>query len=146
MRAGRMWVLLVLAALFSMHGLQFMAVESSHESMGFAHVQTLTAPEGAASTVLPVVASAHLGGAVSMAGVGSVPAGHDSPVPGVSYAWASCLAVVVTGLTVLGALVVLRKVTASKGWVPTPRRSGSWTSRSHPVRPPDLAVLCLLRI
>ena len=146
MRARPMWVLVVLAAVFAMHGLPVMAAGSGHPETGTHHVQTPAATGDAASDVLPVASDGHPSGAAGMAGPGSAPAGQESPSSGVAHAWAACLAVVATGFTVLGALFLVRAVTPSAGRGGALDRPRSRSVRVHPLRPPDLAVLCLLRI
>ena len=42
MRAGRMWVLLVLAAVFSMHGLQCMTADTGHAERSYTAMEDRT--------------------------------------------------------------------------------------------------------
>lgn len=147
MRADRFWVLLVLAAVFAMHGLQCMAAHTGHMETASVHGQA-AASLTAAGPVLPavVVPDPHPDGLVGMAGVASVHAGQESPAPDVAHVWAACLAVLATGLTVLGAWWVLRRGTTSSGGggeFHRPRPRPAW---ARVLRPPDLATLCLLRI
>jgi hypothetical protein len=145
MRAGRMWVWLVLAAVFSMHGPQCMAADTHHADGGSVHVQALAWPEAAAPALLPIM-EAHPDVIVGMAGMRPAPASQEPPASGAAHAWAACLAVVVSGLTALASLAGLGRRTTSAGWDRTLTVSRSWSARAHRLRPPDLAALCLLRI
>jgi hypothetical protein len=154
---ARLWTaLLMLAAVFSMHGLQCTAGDSAVE-----HVST---PLGAAASVGAPAAAIHVGtvaaaisdpwrvaathGARDAASTGStgLPAPQAPQAPGHdAHVWAVCLAVLLAGLTILGAVALLRgmAVPLIRG-SPTPSR---WlTGWSRQPRPPDLSVLCLLRI
>lgn len=149
MPVRRMLVLVVLAALFTMHGLQ---------SMGMAHP-----PGHAAGGTAPQVITAALDGATSIASDGvtglqpvaesrpSAAGTHDvmpGTAPGHGFAehlWSLCLAVLLAGLTLVGALAAVRRAAATGfpdmvGW------SRHLLARIGPLRPPDLASLCLLRI
>ena len=146
MRAGRMSVLLVLAAVFSMHGLQCTAADTTAAHTGFAHVQASGSPAAAIPALLPVVSDAQpSSGGVSIAGPAPRTVDQDTRVPRASHASVVCLAVV-TGLVVLGMLFTLRKVTASASPEGVSHLRMAWSALAHPLRPPDLAVLCLLRI
>lgn len=145
MRAGRMWVWLVLAAVFSMHGLPSLAADADHPDASSVHVQAVGWPEVAAPVLVPTM-DVHLETAVGMAAVASAPGGHESSSPGAAHAWAACLAVVVSGITLLVSWAVLRRSTTSAGWGRTLAGPATWSVRPHRLRPPDLAALCLLRI
>ena len=142
MGAGRIGVLLVLTALFWMHGFQSMAVDNAHADM--ASVPVLTLPASAAPTSPPIVSDDHLRSVSTT--LGPTAADQESPAPGAAHALAACLAVLATGLTFLGALRHLRKSGASVSRDAAPDRRRSWAARVQRLRPPDLAVLCLLRI
>ena len=148
---ARLWAaLLLLAAVFAMHGIQCMATGSALE-----HGSTSL---GAAASVGAAAASVHVGPvADAMPDHGRVAATHgagDAGTTGASglpapwhdaHALAVCLAVLLAGLTFLGASALRRGVA-----VPLVR--GSPTSARWPTgwarqpRPPDLSALCLLRI
>lgn len=146
----RLWSLLLLAAVFVMHGVQCMAadVDGGHAAMApvVASVETghssglEAAADGAAAGVLITVAVVH-----SVAGPldAGLPVerdlGHGADL------WAMCLAVVVGGLVLLGAMGLLRRgaVTPVRG---SPSRPSATVIIAGPLRPPRLSSLCLLRI
>ena len=150
MRA-RLWTaLLLLAAVFAMHGVQcvaadpalahgstsLLAVASSGAPVAAVHVRAVAAEEPRHSHG----AAAH--GAEEVAATGSTgpPAPwHDAHIVAV------CLAVLLAGLTVLGAVRRLRAMAVPpvRGSPPS-RRCLSRAAMQH--RPPDLFALCLLRI
>ena len=144
MRAGRMWVLLVLAAVFTMHGLQCVTVDANAEHAAMSSMQgsALVAPEAVVSALLLAPAGAHLG----MVDLGSAPADDQPAGHGTVHAWAVCFAIVVAGLTLLGLSAIVRNRTVVAGSDRAPVRAPPWSPRAHPLRPPDLAALCLLRI
>ena len=145
MLARPMWVLLVLSAVFSMHGLPAMAVAIQPDT-GSAHVQTPVAAGEAVRDLLPGVPAAHPGGDAATTGPASAPVGQESPRSGAAHAETPCLGVLVAGLTLLGALLLARRVTASAARGGAFGPTLSWPVQARPLRPPDLAVLCLLRI
>lgn len=148
MRAGRFWVLLVLAALFSMHGLQSMAADSSHAGTAAVHLQgpASLAAAAAAPTTL-VVSDADADRPVGMGVAGSVDDGREPPAPDMAHVWAAaCLAVLATGLAVVAVWWMSRRGSTSSPRDGAFHRLRPWSARTHPLRPPDLAALCLLRI
>jgi hypothetical protein len=144
MRAGRIWVWLVLAAVFSMHGLQCTAADTHHADGDSFHEEAPAWPEAAAPALLSIM-DPHPDVTVGMVGVSPAPASQESPDPGIARTWAACLAVVVSGLTVLASLTGRGGRTTSAGWGHALTGSPSRSARAHPCRP-DLATLCLLRI
>ncbi|WP_407937435.1 DUF6153 family protein [Modestobacter caceresii] len=148
---ARLWAaLLLLAAVFAMHGIQCAAAGSA-----LAHGSTSLS---AAASVDVSAASVHLGpvaGAMpdhrrvaATRGAADADATGSSGLPAPwhdAHLLAVCLAVLLAGLTVLAA-VVLRRGSAlppARG-SPTPSR---WpTGWSRQPRPPTLSALCLLRI
>ncbi|WP_442929297.1 DUF6153 family protein [Modestobacter sp. VKM Ac-2978] len=148
---ARLWAaLLLLAAVFAMHGVQCVAAGSAQR-----HGSTSV---GAAAAVGVPAASVHLGPVA-----GAMPDhGHGAATPeadadgatgssGLPAPWhdahvlAVCLAVLLAGLMVLRAVVLRRGVAIPpvRG-SPTPSR---WpTGWSRQPRPPTLSALCLLRI
>ncbi|WP_442928877.1 DUF6153 family protein [Modestobacter sp. VKM Ac-2980] len=148
---ARLWAaLLLLAAVFAMHGIQCAAAGSALEDGS-------TSLSAAASVDVPA-ASVHLGPVA-----GAMPDhGHGAATPeadadgatgssGLPAPWhdahllAVCLAVLLAGLMVLRAVVLRRGVAIPpvRG-SPTPSR---WpTGWSRQPRPPTLSALCLLRI
>ena len=153
MRGQRGWVLLLLAAVFTMHGLQCAAADSGSGAHGTIHAIAAAEPEPVLHLVAPGAAMASadhltaspLAAAVTAATVG-IPLGgdHDSTPQGAGHLWALCLAVLAAGLAVL-LLALVRRSREMR--LPVPRRtSGSTWARLSPPRPPDLYSLCLMRI
>ncbi|SFF22331.1 DUF6153 family protein [Blastococcus tunisiensis] len=139
MPGRRFWAVLLLAAVFAMHGLQCAA---GMLPAGGAHH---TAPALAVAAVGPV---GHVtAGAPTPDGpehLGTTEAARDTPSPAPSgHLEALCLAVAAAGLAVLLLALGLpsRGVPLSPRWHRAMRRPG-WL---RPPRPPDLHALCLLR-
>lgn len=146
----RLCSLLLLAAVFVMHGVQCVVADPAggHAAMApvvasaaMGHPSGLdAAADGSAAGVVITAAVVH-----SVAG----PLGAGLPVdrdPGHGAdLWAVCLAVVVGGLVLLGAMGLLRRVavTPVRG---SPSRLFGTAIIAGPLRPPDLSSLCLLRI
>ncbi len=128
MSARRIAALLLLAAVFSLHGVQCMAGD-----MGTGHgtqASGTTVVHGAASPepVSPVAGPLH----------------DSPPMPGAVFE-AVCLAVLLTGVVLLGVAALVRRAPASVVRARAPSaRWHTWWSRLP--RPPDLSALCLLRI
>lgn len=148
---ARLWAaLLLLAAVFAVHGMQCVAAgpvfEHGSTSLGVA------APVGVPAGSVHV---GHVADAMPDHGhAAATPGGADADVTGSSgplapwhdaHLLAVCLVVLLAGLTVLGAVVLRRggAVPPVRG-SPTPSR---WpTGWSRQPRPPTLSALCLLRI
>ncbi|WP_409329510.1 hypothetical protein [Trujillonella humicola] len=164
--ATRAWTaLLLLAAVFAMHGLQCTAAGTDHlAGHGAAPIAvTLAAPgdggphpgglsSGATSAGLEAHGGHHgsLSDATAMATVaaplvGALTAGHGSaPAGPAGHLWTLCLAVLAVGLAVLLALLLPRLQTLPPAaWARL--RTHAHTGLA-PLRPPDLHSLCLLRI
>ncbi|NEK87367.1 hypothetical protein GCU60_16635 [Blastococcus saxobsidens] len=154
--AARAWTaLLLLAAVFAMHGLQCTAAGTAHTT-GHGAAPVASAPAGLledgphpamASPGLEAHSGDHDTAAVAAAAplAGLLGAGHDSAPAGAGgHLWALCLAVLAAGLAVLVALLLPRLLTLlPAAWA----RLRTHTSTSlAPLRPPDLHSLCLLRI
>lgn len=154
MPARFIWALVLLAAVFCMHGLQCATTHSS----GSHGVPTATSE----SSMDRPVAKSHSAGSVSAelvggalastavtASSGDVVSGDGKPMhrPPVHAAglWAVCLAVLLAGVALLGGSVVLRAAALPLLLGSPGRRSGRSRGLRLP-RPPDLSVLCLLRI
>lgn len=146
----RLWSLLVLAAVFVMHGVQCMEAfpDNGHVAMAPAGPSPAmerpsgldAAPDAMAVGLAFTSAVVHsVGGPIS----GVLPVDRDSGHG--ADLWALCLAVVVGGLVLLGVLGLLRR-----GAVTPVRGSPSPLSASRVIanalRPPELSCLCLLRI
>jgi hypothetical protein len=143
--AARLWTaLLILAAVFAMHGLQC-AADGAHAS-GAAHTTSVVAPAAAAGV------DSHVAGipttAMTAAQIGAGPTvdgGHGSaPHGSAGHLWTLCLAVLAAAIAVLLALLVPRLVgLVSPALRQARARAAGWLT---PLRPPDLSALCLLRI
>lgn len=149
MSARRMWALLLLAAVFSMHGVQCMAgdMDAGHgtaaSAMTVVHGAASAEPVWPTSTIVGHQLSGVFPGGVSVAAMSGLQ--HDSPpMPGAAFG-AVCLAVVLTGVVLLGVAALVRRAPASIVRARAPSaRWRTWWSRLP--RPPDLSALCLLRI
>lgn len=142
MPARGTWVLVLLAAVFLMHGPPSMAAHASPAG---------SAAVGASSAVAAPHAGADLLGTTApldhqpVTTSDGAPREHGVPAhTAAAHVWAACLAVLLAGLALLGALVlvrrlrpILRDLTAAPLW-----RARSWPGL---LRPPDLATLCVLR-
>ena len=156
---ARLWTaLLMLTAVFAMHGLQCTsAADGAGSAATTAHVATtahagpvaMTALTAGQARTAPGAASfdnsmpAHPATAAAVAA--PVDAGHGGgPHDWAAHRWTACLAVLAVALAVLLSLLVPRLVQLGP---PAPRsantRAGRWVT---PPRPPDLSALCLLRI
>jgi hypothetical protein len=133
----RTWIVVLLAAVFTMHGIPSAVAGGS--SVPTSHVEVPASPGGV--DLVPVGA---------MPGTGSATA-HDAEAADregpshsmASHAWNACLAVLLMGMAWLAAAAV-RRLPAFKESRVALRMHGSiaWV---RPPRPPDLAALCLLR-
>jgi hypothetical protein len=153
--AARGWTaLLLLAAVFAMHGLQCTAPGTGHAA-GHDAAAVAPAPAGlldggarTGATSTPSDAHGALLDTTAMVGAAAAPAGllagHDSTPAGAGgHLWTLCLAVLAAGLAALVTLLLPR----------TPALLGQPRARLRirppaglaPLRPPDLHVLCLLR-
>ena len=155
MRGQRGWVLLLLAAVFTMHGLQCAAAESTAPpgAHGAIHAIAAAGPDpvvlmaapGAAMASADRMTAPHLATAVTASTV-AIPLGahHDSVPRGAGHLYALCLAVLAAGLAVL-LLALLR---GSRAITPplARRAAGRVWEWLGPPRPPDLYSLCLMRI
>jgi hypothetical protein len=138
--------MLLLAAIFSMHGVQYIAADA-----GLRHAEVTVAQQGtqdaldAGSLSGSLAADDQLRQADPLLGAKAM-AGQPGPSHGVAaHVWSLCLAILYAGLILLAAASVLGLVAA-----PVPRRVAShlslFTGWSRLPRPPDLSALCLLRI
>ena len=162
--AARGWTaLLLLTAVFAMHGLQCTTAGTAHTtghgaapvaaapagpleagphpgmaSPGLeAHSSGYDGDHGSAHDSAAMIATAPLAGLLT-ADHGSAPAGAGG------HLWALCLAVLAAGLAVLLALLLPRLLTLPPAaWA---RLRTHASAALAPLRPPDLHSLCLLRI
>ena len=149
MSARRVCVLLLLAAVLSMHGVQCMAadVDAGHGMTGATHGQAdLTQQDPSMDSVL--TGGGHLMPAVVSGPVVLALAASTShnglPLHGAAFG-AVCLAVLLTGVIGLVAAALIGRTPATRVRARAP--SSVWqTGWSRLPRPPDLSALCLLRI
>ena len=146
MPTRRLWVLLLLAAIFSMHGAQYIAANA-----GLRHAEVAVAqhgtedPRAAGSLSGSMAADDPLKQAGPSLGAKAM-AGQPGPSHGVAaHVWSLCLGILYAVLVLLAAASLLGRVAAS-----VPRGIASHLSMfrgwSRLPRPPDLSALCLLRI
>ncbi|NEK93389.1 hypothetical protein GCU67_04235 [Modestobacter muralis] len=144
MRAARVLALLILAAVFSMHGLQCLSAQPAGTNPGD---HTTTAAMGASpSGDAHLMAAGSADAAPAAMGDPGSSASHPGPVHSAAHALAVCLAVLLAGLALLAAVLSLRRATAPDRRDAALVRARSWWASIQLPRPPDLAVLCLLRI
>jgi hypothetical protein len=143
-RAARVLALLILAAVFSMHGLQCLSAEpaGTHPGDHSANVAMGAAPAGDAHLMVAVSADA----APAAIGDTGSSTSHPGPVHSAAHALAVCLAVLLAGLALLAAVLSLRRSTPPDRREAALARARSWWASIQLPRPPDLASLCLLRI
>ncbi|UOY00140.1 hypothetical protein [Blastococcus sp. PRF04-17] len=154
MRGRRGWVLLLLAAVFSVHGLQCAAADSGAMTGSHGTVHTTPAEPGhvlheagpgpvmePADAMTAAAPAALVAGAVTGA---SLAGGHDSTPYGGGHLWALCLAVLAAGLAAM--LLVLTGRLGEFRLPCTRRATGGLWAWLRPPRPPDLYSLCLMRI
>ena len=135
----RLWTVLVLAAVLSMHGTPVLAAGTGAEpsTLGLA---------AAASSSMATAPTHGTGQAGAIDESGQRPVGSHVPGHGVdAHLWAACLAILLAGVTLVAAALRLRT-----GGAPLLRGPTRWSARSpcrrRVARPPDLFVLCLLRV
>jgi Family of unknown function (DUF6153) len=146
MSARRLWVLLLLAAVFSMHGVQCVAadVDSGHGMTGTAHALVAAPVEVSSVGVGLAIASSVAHGMAPGSVVVTETTGDGLPAHGTAF-WAVCLAIVLAGVVLLGVVALIRTPWARAVRARAPSRlwRAGW---SRLPRPPDLSALCLLRI
>ncbi len=144
----------MLAAVFSMHGLQCVAAGPTvaHADTGPMSDSSMTAGVHMVTSpaLSPVASATHAGaGHASPAAesVDSSAAGTGSSSHASAHALAVCLAVLLVGLAVLGGALVVRRVSPSALAGPALARLRRASAiSSDALRPPELSDLCLLRI
>ena len=146
---ARLWTALLLAAVFSMHGLQCGAADSpwEHGSTSLGAAASVGVPVAAIQTVVSagVPDHSHVG---PMHGVRDAGASGSTSLPSPwqdAHVLVVCLAVLLVGLTIRGASARIRGMAIP--FVRGPPGPCRWsTGLSRQPRPPDLSLLCLLRI
>ena len=149
MSARRFCALLLLAAVFSMHGVQCVVAdaEAGHGLTSTAHAWTgVVAAAPSAGAALNVLDHGRSDAVQVIAGLASI---AGTPVGGLpshgATLWAVCLAVLLTGLVLLGFVAKIRTpwARAVRARAPSPLWRAGWFRIP---RPPDRSALCLLRI
>lgn len=142
----RLGVLVLLVAVLSMHGAQYVSAgvhappaATAGHPFDVAVVAALPLAPVPLADDLEMTLVPELSAATSVVAARTMP-GNSIP----AHAWSLCLAVLLAGLVLLGAALGHHRT-------PGPARpSLSWLREavpsSVPLRPPDLSVLCLLRI
>lgn len=146
----KLWILLLLAGVLSMHGAQYVVTEPEVGGSASARADHEIGHPSAASDAFssksplngaPVAASTE-----RVAAVAGIPTSGDAPDHGLAHhAWSLCLAVLLAGLIALRATGRGRRLTSSVRWA-VDRGRGLPMGWFRPPRPPELASLCLLRI
>ena len=146
MPGRRLVILVLMIAVLSMHGAQYMsagahgpaAVTAEHPIDAAAATALILAPLSLVDDVGMTMAAEQLA-APSLVAAGTMPA-HSLP----AHVWSLCLAVLLAGFALLGAALARRTTAGRVHASLSPSRVP--VLRFSPPRPPDLAVLCLLRI
>ena len=138
MPSRRWWVVLVLAAVFSMHGVLLTSPHAGDGDAAALAGQHATAGSAAMGPLPGASAASPLG---TLTAAPEEPTREPAPDHGTgAHVWSLCLAVL-AGLALLGALVLTGRTSAAGGTaVQYLRRMGRWSGLP---RPPDLAALCL---
>lgn len=145
MHAARVLALLVLAAVFSMHGLQCVAGDPGNAQSDMASMDgTFSAGETGGTTALS--ATGHVSAGLGAVAVEAAATTSHTPFHSAVHTLAVCVAILLAGFAVLGALLVLRRSARLSANGPVRIRARSWWTSTQLLRPPDLASLCLLRI
>ena len=149
MSARLVWVLLLLAAVFSMHGVECVAADAGagHGMATSAHAMAEGAARAqSAGSTLAAAGGHQVPGASAFAALldrTSAASQDRSPVHGDTF-WAVCLAVLMTAVMSLGTAALARRALAVvRARAPSPLWHTGWFRLP---RPPDLSALCLLRI
>ncbi|MGY1842773.1 hypothetical protein [Modestobacter sp. SYSU DS0875] len=153
--AVRVWtVLLVMAGVFAMHGLQCATAHDVDHGSGL-HPAATTLATAPATAAAERPALVHAGARTGHGTAGGPVAAADLTAPSVvehehtpgsptGQLWSLCLAVLAAGIAALCPLLAPRLLSvAARLPAQVCSRVGSWPA---PLRPPDLSALCLLRI
>lgn len=148
MTAPRWWVLLLLSAVFGMHGLQCVGAGGSSMPMQHAAVAAASSSPGHGGWVSVEVTAARAAVLPADVHPSSVlttaldPTGHGSAGVLVDHLWMVCLAVLAAGLA--GLALLLSRI--RPGLLAVRRRGAHrWLGSLDPPRPPDIYSLCVLR-
>ena len=138
MHVRRLWTVLVLTAVISMHGTpalvgDFAAQASTFDDAAVASPSMSMAPAQPDGMVGMLDESGHRSGESHQSGHGVE-----------AHLWAACLAILLAGTALVAAAARLWKGLVAP--IREPANRGAWSSRWRFVcRPPDLFALCLLR-
>ena len=142
MTMPRWWALLLLSAVFGMHGIQCMGADASMAS-------SYAAPSSpSSSSVLSGHLSADAAGPVAEPAPAKLPPAatvmhrHSGPSGWMDHLGAVCLAVVSAGLAAIALWILTRRPFPTA--VPRPR-AHRWPTSLDPPSPPDIYSLCILR-
>ena len=148
MRGRGLGILLLLVAVLSMHGLQYLSAGTGPSAPVTANADHALDTGAVTALVLaPVVLSDDAATMVAREGAAATSAMANGALPGhgiPAHLWSLCLAVLLAGLTTFGAAVA-RRARAVPARAPA-SRTRETLSRTRLPRPPDLSALCLLRI
>lgn len=147
MTAPRWWVLLLLSALFGMHGLQCVGADTS---MPMPQAAVTAAPAAfshggwAPDEVTALQAAAPMAEGIGPSGLRAAVdhPGDGSPSGLMDHLGMLCLAVLAAGLAAL-ALVLFRRRRGLRAALR--HRAHRWLNSLEPPRPPDIYTLCVLR-
>jgi hypothetical protein len=146
--ATRLWTaLLMLAAVFAMHGLQCASAADGTHTSDAVHAPSYAVHAPSDAPTAPASEGAHLAGGPAAAdlAVAVVDDAHGStPHESAGHLWTLCLAVLAAGIAAL--LTVLAPRLIGLAWPALRRVRGRAYRWLTPLRPPDLSALCLLRI
>ncbi|WP_409332015.1 DUF6153 family protein [Trujillonella humicola] len=135
------WILFLLAAMFSMHGISSLPRDAGMPEGRVAHEPAMAlAADGMA------LDAAIMAAVVDEPMDGSATTDHDEPGHGMpTHLWSFCLAVLMAGAALVGLVLIARASPAERmlSEVGCIRRPAGLVPI---LRPPDLSALCLLRI
>lgn len=141
----RLAVFILLAAVFSMHGIPVLGADDATGSSGNVSHAVMVSVHHDAPVADVAPGPEPVDGAAQLA---SGPPGQPAPAGSEgmdAHVWGACLAIIFAGIALLTVIVVSRgRSWFSTGW--TASRAAVTRLRWAPSRPPDLSVLCLLRI
>lgn len=140
MRARLTWVLLLVAAVFAMHGPLSLAPDTA-QAVTVALMDTPSTPTDSPSEAVETRQHAGSLNATAQSEPHESAPKHEPS----AHIWSLCLAVLATGMAVVGWWVVTRKAPQATAALPTQVARAVLRFPELP-RPPDLSALCLLRI
>ena len=145
MPAWRWWIVAVLAAVFSMHGVLLVSPSAGVGEAGAGAAQHAMTGFPVVVPLSDAVSAFPADPAVDALAPADDPLSDTQSGHGVgAHLWSLCLAIL-AGMALLGALVLRRRIAAADARTVAQLLCGMrrWPGLS---RPPDLAALCLLRV